>query len=220
MKKILLACVLAGIVSCSNENVSQDDQNVIEMQSKQKTVVEDQLDEFFSRYYTSEEFTNYYSSLKVFYTKLSYDWSPEELKTDEEVFNWFRLNLKKTKFGSVDEARTSYINMNTLLVNLDTKFPEYDEIILSNPIEVLSNKIGKWFPFENIPDSTLGKCESDYQGCRKTASDNYATKAKVLADIKNETGRVDLGERNRAMDDYNTEIDNCLSTYRQCTGVE
>lgn len=203
-----------SLFSCSGDN--HINSNEINTETSAKTasrpIISDELDVFYYNYYNSDEYNVYNSSVNAFYSKLN---NFKSFNNENELLDWTLLNLDSTDFTSLQEVENSLNLMKTNYFKLHTKFPEFERNFINLKIEVISDKIDKWFPGQSYLQTT-GSCYSDLKDCRKKASNTYAEKTLALVKeggFDNSTTSYKKSEINK---EYSNAVDACIKTYEDC----
>lgn len=180
--------------------------------------------DFFSEYVSSVEFVAYYNAIEEFDTNLNNRKTISDFESDEEMFTWIGNNISATRFSKVDDAIIDWNQVNSLQVQLDTKFPKVNEFYKTKTKFVIGEKIDKWFVWGMGLDFTtiLGNCADDLRGCRKSASDAYAERAReILEEVSDGTrhSTYAFSEKTKAMTAYSNAVKACINEYHNCNGT-
>jgi len=207
----------AGLFSCSNDNETNEPENsTVEntTTTASRPIISDELDVFYYNYYNSDEYNVYSSSVNLFYSKLK---TFKPFNNENELLDWVSLNLDSTDFTSLQEVENSLNLMDTNYFKLHTKFPEFESNFINLKIEVISDKIDKWFPGQSYVQTT-GSCYSDLKDCRKQASDTYAEKALALVKEGGHDNSTTSRKKSEINKEYSNAVDGCIKTYENCNG--
>src|SRR5690606_24998993 len=183
MRKILICCGIALLLSCSNDSeVKKETDNInaaLNVQSKSSTSnedgepeIEDDIDQLFYDYKNSIEFFNAENAHKTFFSKLKYTGDYENIKTHSKLILWIESNIAITEFPSVNEAITELNNLINLEKIKEERFVVLFDFIKTAPIDEVVSRFSKWFP-ANIMETSGSKCDKIFKECMDGVSTQY-----------------------------------------------
>lgn len=217
-------CSIAFILSCSNDsdvkNESLNTNESLNFQSKSSNSVEtpqveDDIDQLFYDYVSSEEVINTNILQNEFNEKLNFKGDYDQINTHEKLSNWVRINIHLTEFSDVENAIFE-INYVTNLVKTEyTKFTDLFHYIESAPISDVVGRMDKWFSSDVII-GTNSKCDTAFKNCTDGVSDTYIKTLKILKDDNSSDKYV---AANNAESKYNADMKGCRDNYKNCKGL-
>jgi len=224
MKKILMLCSIAFILSCSNDSDVKNEylntNESLNVQSKsgssvETPKVEDDIDQLFYDYINSEDVINTNTIQNEFNEKLNFKGDYNQINTHEKLTNWVRSNIHLTEFSDVESAITE-INYVTNLVKTEyTKFSGFYHYIENAPISDIVRRIDKWFPLD-VVIGTNSNCDATLKSCTDGVSDTYAKTLKMLKDDDSSNKHV---AANNAEAAYNSGMKKCKDDHKTCRGL-
>lgn len=170
------------------------------------------------------EFVAYYNAIEEFNINLNNRKTISDFESDEEMFSWIGNNISATRFSKVDDAIIDWNEIGSLSVQIETKFPKVTDFYRTNTKLVIGEKVDKWFSWGIGLDftTTLGSCADDLRGCRQSASNAYAERAReILEEVSDGTrhSTYAFSEKTKAMTAYSNAVKACINEYHNCNGT-
>lgn len=188
------------------------------MKSRQKyPIVEDEIDQIFYEYVSSNEFCQMDVKSEQFRLKLNT--SITNFATEIDMFDWISNNLSKTKFTSLNDAINQWTRYSDSYVVLQNKFPKMKSFLLTANLDLVAVKYDKWFS-NVIVFGDYPTCEQTFKNCRSAASQTYAEKAIAIQKETAETGSYDGFRHEKNSKEYKDAVDACINAYKECYGVQ
>lgn len=177
MKKVLIFLSIVFFVSCSNENDTNQIENVqtenmVVTDSKPLPPIEDAIDEMFYEYVTSIEHIAFESAMQEFHSKLNLTPDAPVLDSQGEIITWITTNLEITDFVSVGQAVAEWDNLVELKHSELNRFTNITDFIVSNELAIVKHYFQKWV----LPERTTSNdddCQEDFDDCNNVADDMY-----------------------------------------------
>ncbi len=215
MKKILLVCSVAFMLSCSNDaetNNTQENlngENVSSIASRPLPPVEDDIDQMFYEYVTSDIYLQKQEKLSNFNSLLG-SGKTLSFESKAHLFSWIEANIHLTEFENIENAQNAWIEVENLVQQEIENFTNvYDFIEDASNVEVL-HYTGKWF---STKYSTYATCYEQYTSCTKVANEQYKQTAD---DIKQGAGSDKKEHYSCAQRELKTAIDACDTALDKC----
>ncbi|WCM40989.1 hypothetical protein MG290_08445 [Flavobacterium sp. CBA20B-1] len=219
MKKILMFCSIAFVLSCSNDSdIKNESLNVNESSNVQSRpgipTIDDDIDQLFYNYINSDEFINSNVAHDEFFEKLNYSGDYSDIETKGELILWINQNISLTQFQNSEMALSE---LNSLLNLKRAKYNEFRELYLyieNAPVLEVTARFDKWFLNENTTNSETD-CAKDYKSCKTTAHNSYTTAIKTLK-LSDASPEEKDAAATVAEDKYKSDMKGCKDTYKLC----
>lgn len=181
---ILGATILSlGLYACSNDNEtntteSSNVENTTTTASRPLPPVEDATDQMFYDYITSDLYILKQEKISAFNIRLG---SGTDLffPTRESLLSWIGSHIDLTDFQSVEDAETSWIEVEDLVAQERIEYAEVYGFIENSSIESVVHYLGKWIGGNY---TTYASCYEQYRNCTNAAGSAFKETAN---DIKN-----------------------------------
>jgi len=134
-------------IGCSNSelnNSENSDQIKIETQPLVSKSVENNIDSLFYNYVNSVEYKESNRLIHIFLNKIKVPVTADDFNTKTEMFEWIGLNLDKTDFASLEEARTECLPISNLIETTFNNNQELLEFISVSDPETVTFYAEKW----------------------------------------------------------------------------
>ncbi len=212
MKKILLLCSIAFMLSCSNdaETQSTNVENVTTTTSKSLPPVENDTDQIFYEYVTSDVYLQIVHKLREFQILRKL---PQEIEFQSsiEMFSWIEANIHLTDFESIEDAQnrwTEIVDLQQIEIN---QFPAVYEFIGNADEAVILPIFNKWLtttltdPPKVVPATP---CDKKFDECSNAANFAYFNTSRSFSDDPNKMAN--------AKDKQMKDLDKCTNAYVDC----
>lgn len=229
MKKILMTALIAITFSCNNATTEfEDHQNVGGVNYTEQTTttnetvspsIDDDIDEMFSDYISSQEYIEVNVAVSEFNTGLNNSSVMSTFANEESMFNWIGTNLSITNFNNLAEAQTSWNNVKMSTTSLNNSFPEMWDYISSAQLLDVEYRFDKWFGYTNGTNDASAYCQNQLKACRKNASDAYANGAVALSRsfMADEMTTIQKDYDLRKLKaDFDNAMDLCIKNFNNC----
>lgn len=219
MKKILLLCSVAFILSCSSESIENDTISSKESQSENSTKsvnsvnsetppIENDIDQMFFNYVNSSIYSETQNAIVDFNTDLN--WLAVEFDSSTEMLSWIGSNIDLTNFGSISNMQSKWSTIVNLKQQERDQFPQIFEFIENTDLNVSSLYLNKWLTSVrgNVKVELLIGCDQSYTNCKNSASAERNYGMDVLSG--NSEGLAYVQNK------YENKMERCKAIYDNC----
>lgn len=196
-------------IGCNSDNDPLKNLDEIKTETKQVSKsVENNIDSLFYNYVNSFEYKESKRLLNIFHAKFRVPVSKDDFDTEIEMLQWIELNLHKTDFTSLDQAKAEWQPISNSLENSFNNNQELFQFISTSDHEISMYYFKKW-----VKQTTSGgdTCSEDLDACELKVLGEFVEQVS-----RSEGGNVSMKVFKSAFFFYGEGMKRCADNFEEC----